>query len=266
MLKLPIGWLKEHVDVPVEPRKLADDLTAAGLAVDAIEGQGDAAVLELDITTNRVDAMNVRGIAREVAVIYGRPLKPLELGFQESGPAASESLRVVIEAPELCPRFCARVLDVRVGQSPAWLRERLEAVGVRPISNIVDLTNYVMLELGQPSHAFDLARIPDAELRVRWGREGERLTTLDGVERSLTPRVGVVASPGGGLALAGIMAAPPARSPRPRGWSPWRPRIGTRFRSGAGRVGSACTRKPRTASSAGRTRRLHRPPRHGWRT
>jgi phenylalanyl-tRNA synthetase beta chain len=204
-VRIPLGWLKEHVEVAVETRRLADDLTAAGLAVDAIEGHGEAAVLELDVTTNRVDAMNVRGVAREVSVIYGTALKALDLGFREAGADATQGLRVTVEAPELCPRFCVRILDVRMGPSPAWLRERLEAVGVRPISNVVDLTNYVMMELGQPSHAFDLAKLTGAALHVRWAREGERLTTLDGVARTLTPRVGLVASPTAGLALAGIM-------------------------------------------------------------
>jgi phenylalanyl-tRNA synthetase beta chain len=204
-VKLPISWLKEHVEVTVEPRRLADDLTLVGLAVDAVEGRGEEAVLELDITTNRVDCMNVRGVAREAAVIYGLPLKPLAVEVVESGAPAAESLRVVIEAPELCPRFCARVLDVRTGPSPAWLRDRLESVGVRPISNVVDLTNYVMMELGHPSHAFDLAKIPERELHVRWARAGERLTTLDGVERSLKGQIGVVAGPTDALALAGIM-------------------------------------------------------------
>jgi len=204
-VRLQIGWLRDHVAFDVEARKLGDDLTAVGLAVDAVEGSGDAAVLELDITTNRVDAMNVRGVAREVAVMYGTALKPLDLAYAETGAAAAEALKVAIEAPDLCPRFCARVLDVRMGPSPAWMRDRLEAVGVRAISNVVDLTNYVMMELGQPSHAFDLAKIPGAELRVRWGKDGEQLTTLDGVSRTLSARIGVVGSPGPGLALAGIM-------------------------------------------------------------
>src|SRR5262245_55284962 len=106
-MKLPLSWLKEHVDVPVAPRKLADDLTLIGLAVDAVEGEGDAAILELDITTNRVDCMNIRGVAREASVIYGQPLKPLDTGLRETGAPAAEALRVVIDAPELCPRFSA---------------------------------------------------------------------------------------------------------------------------------------------------------------
>jgi phenylalanyl-tRNA synthetase beta chain len=204
-MKVLLSWLREHVDFPVETARLAADLTEVGLAVDGIEKLGSDAVLDIDVTTNRVDCMNVRGVAREVSVLYATPLKPLEVRFEEKGAPASDALRVAIEAPELCPRFCARVLDVRIGPSPAWLRERLEAVGVRSISNVVDLTNYVMLELGQPTHAFDLARIPDAALRVRWARSGETLRTLDGVERSLLSQHGVVAGPLEALALAGIM-------------------------------------------------------------
>jgi phenylalanyl-tRNA synthetase beta chain len=206
-VKVPYAWLREYVDVEVAPEKLGEALTLVGLAVEGLEGQGDAAVLDLDVTTNRVDCMNVYGVAREVAVFYGLPLKPLALDCVERGRPAEEALDVVIEASDLCKHFCARVLDVRLGPSPEWLRQRLEAVGVRPISNLVDLTNYVMMEMGQPTHAFDLAKIPAGRLHVRWARAGERVTTLDGVERTLsgTVPVGVVAGPEAPLALAGIM-------------------------------------------------------------
>jgi phenylalanyl-tRNA synthetase beta chain len=206
-MRVPLGWLKEFVDVAVPPARLAEDLTSAGLAVDAIEKVGDETVLELDITTNRVDCMNVYGVAREVAALYGLPLRAVDTTAAESGDEASAALDVVIEAPDLCGRFCARVLDVRVGPSPSWLRDRLEQVGVRSINNVVDLTNYVMLETGQPTHSFDLGRVPGAQLVVRWSREGEPLTTLDGIERRLPARVGVIAGRGGepALALAGVM-------------------------------------------------------------
>jgi phenylalanyl-tRNA synthetase beta chain len=204
-MKLPVSWLREYVETPEDPGRVGEALTMVGFELGGIEGRGDEAVLDLDVTTNRVDAMNVYGLAREVAVIYSRPLRPLELSFAETGPPAPEALRVEIEAPDLCPRFSARVLDVRLGPSPAWLQERLELVGVRPINNIVDLSNYVMLEMGHPSHAFDLARIPEAQLRIRWAREGEFLETLDEVGRTLTARTGVVAGPAKPLALAGIM-------------------------------------------------------------
>ncbi len=206
-MRLPLSWLREYVPVEVEPQRLADALTAAGLAVDAVETAGDETVLELDVTTNRVDCMNVYGVAREVAALYGLPLRPLDTSAAEAGAPAGEALDVVIEAPDLCGRFCARLLDVKAGPSPAWLRDRLELVGIRSINNVVDLTNYVMIEMGQPSHAFDLARVPGGELVVRWSREGERVTTLDGNERALPARVGVIAGRGGepALALAGIM-------------------------------------------------------------
>ncbi|HVR72312.1 MAG TPA: phenylalanine--tRNA ligase subunit beta [Vicinamibacteria bacterium] len=204
-MKIPLSWLKEFVDVPVEAARLGEDLTLVGLALEGIERHGADAVLDLDVTTNRVDCMNVHGVAREASVIYALPLRSLDLTFAEAGTPARQALEVEIEAPDLCPRFCARVLDVRLGPSPAWLRDRLELVGVRPINNVVDVTNYVMMEMGQPSHAFDLARIPGGKLVARWAREGERLTTLDGAERVLTSRHGVVASPEGALALAGVM-------------------------------------------------------------
>jgi phenylalanyl-tRNA synthetase beta chain len=204
-MKVPYSWLREYVEVTVEPQRLAEDLTLAGLELAGLERVDGDVVFDLDITTNRVDCMNVYGVAREAAVLYGLPLKPLETAVTEAGTPAEGALSVVVEAPELCPRFAARVLDVRLGESPEWLKRRLEAVGVRPINNVVDLTNYVMMEMGQPSHAFDLAKIPQTELRIRWARSGEKLVTLDGVERTLTPRCGVVASPGPGLALAGVM-------------------------------------------------------------
>ena len=112
-MKLPVSWLREFVDAPEDPARLGEDLTMVGFALEGMEGEGDEAVLDLDVTTNRVDAMNVYGLAREVAVIYGRPLKPLGLGFTESGDDASKVLEVTVEAPDLCPRFAARVLDVQ---------------------------------------------------------------------------------------------------------------------------------------------------------
>jgi phenylalanyl-tRNA synthetase beta chain len=204
-MKIPLSWLKEFVNIPVEPAQLGDDLTMVGLACEGIETDGRDTVLDLDITTNRVDCMNIQGVAREVSVIYGTPLRAPDTHVMEQGAPASSALSVAIEAPDLCPRFCGRVLDVTMGPSPAWLRDRLEMVGVRPISNVVDLTNYVMLELGQPSHAFDLAKIQEGALVIRLSREGERLVTLDGVERALPTGTGVVSSKTVPLALAGIM-------------------------------------------------------------
>jgi phenylalanyl-tRNA synthetase beta chain len=204
-MRLPLSWIAEFVEVPVEPARLADDLTSAGLAVDALERDGDDTILELDITTNRVDCMNVYGVAREIAVLYDRPLRPLPLQHGEKGQQSASAVGVEIEASDLCPRFTARILDVKVGPSPDWMRRRLEQVGVRPIQNVVDLTNYVMIEMGQPSHAFDHARLAQGRLIVRWARAGETLATLDGTTRQLSPKVGVVADASGPQGLAGVM-------------------------------------------------------------
>jgi len=204
-MKLPLSWLVEFVNVRVEPRRLGEDLTLAGFALAGLETLDKKdVVLDLEVTTNRVDCMNVLGLAREVSVLYGEPLRGLDVAPLPSG-TENLPLDVIIESAELCPRFTALVLDVLPSPSPAWLRERLELVGVRPVNNVVDVTNYVMLEMGQPSHAFDLLKIPEQRLRVRWSKEGERLRTLDGVERVLSEGIGVVAGRDGPLALAGIM-------------------------------------------------------------
>ena len=204
-MKIPVSWLKDFVAITVAPEQLADDLTSVGLACDGIERFGDEAVLDLDITTNRVDAMNVYGVAREAAAFYSRPLKPLDLTFTESGSPAADVLKIEIEAPALCPRFVARVFEVRPGPSPAWLRKRIELAGQRSISNIVDLTNYVMLEMGQPSHAFDLKKLRGGVLKARMAAAGETVETLDGVVRTLTAAMGVVADAQSALAIAGVM-------------------------------------------------------------
>jgi len=204
-VKIPVSWVRDFVDLKVSAEQLADDLTGVGLACDGIETFGSEAVLDLDITTNRVDAMNMYGVAREAATFYGLPLKPLDLSFPEAGAPSSESLRVAIEAADLCPRFSARVFDVRVGPSPSWLKDRLELAGQRSINNIVDLSNYVMLEMGQPTHAFDLTKIRGGVLRARMAEGGELVTTLDEVGRTLTAAVGVVADAEGALAIAGVM-------------------------------------------------------------
>jgi|CXWL01.1.fsa_nt_gi phenylalanyl-tRNA synthetase beta chain len=204
-MKIPVSWVRDFVDLTVGPQQLADDLTSVGLACDGIEFFGVEAVLDLDITTNRVDAMNMYGVAREAAAFYGLPLKPLDLSFSEAGGPSSDLLSVAIEAPELCPRFAARVFDVRIGSSPSWLKDRLELAGQRSISNIVDLSNYVMLEMGQPSHAFDLRKLRGGMLKARLAAAGEVVKTLDDVERTLAQTMGVVADAEGALAIAGIM-------------------------------------------------------------
>jgi phenylalanyl-tRNA synthetase beta chain len=166
----------------------------------------DDHVLEVEITPNRPDCLSVVGIARELAALTGTRLTVPRIALRESGPPASALVRVRIEAPDLCARFTARVIDgVTVGPSPGWLAGRLRAVGLRPISNVVDVTNYVLWERGHPLHAFDHATVGDATIVVRRARADERFTTLDGQTRVLSDRMLVIADPGRAIGLAGVM-------------------------------------------------------------
>ena len=212
-MRILVSWLRELVPVTVPVAGLAEALTAHGFEVSAVEpappvpgrpAGGEDAVLDLEITTNRPDCLSVAGIAREVATIRGSAVTWPALAATPTGDGA---LPVTIEddALALCPRYAASVAEVAVGPSPAWMAARLEASGVRPINNVVDVTNYVLLELGHPMHAFDLDRLGGGELRIRRARQGERVRTLDGVERTLDDGVLVIADDARPQAVAGVM-------------------------------------------------------------
>lgn len=164
-------------------------------------------VYEFDSLPNRPDTLSVLGVARDLAAHQGVPFSLPEAVPTETGPDASQLCSVQIEAPELCGRFVARVLSgVTVEASPQWLQRRLVAAGMRPINNVVDVSNYVMLETGQPNHTYDLATLPEGRLGVRWGRPGETLVTLDDVERTLEPGDGlIVDGQDRPIGLAGVM-------------------------------------------------------------
>jgi len=187
---------------------LEDDAAAPGTPLTDLLPVAEA-VLELEVTPNRVDCFGVYGVAREVHAISGAPLAPEP--WHEDAPAGGDGevgdhASVEVQVPELCPRFTARVFtDVRIGPSPAWLQARLTAAGQRPINNVVDITNYVMLLTAQPLHAFDLDRVPDGALVVRAAAEGEKMTTLDGVERALDSETVLVCDRNGPSGVAGIM-------------------------------------------------------------
>src|SRR5262249_40620834 len=153
-------WLKELVDIDLPPRDLAAKLTMAGLAVDAVESYGDDIVFEFDLTSNRPDCLSHLGVAREVAAVLGRTARSPEAKVIESKRKRTDVPSVVILAPALCPRYTARVIrGVKIGPSPDWMIKRLESLGQRSVNNIADITNYVMLEMGQPLHAFDLHQL-----------------------------------------------------------------------------------------------------------
>lgn len=175
------------------------------LGVDLVEMAGDT-VLDVDVKPNRGDALSILGLAREVAATSGTELRWPDLSVEESGDLTADHLRVDVEDPELCPVFVGRYVEgVRVGPSPWGVQRRLIAAGVRPISNIVDTSNYVLMELGKPIHTFDAGAVQDGHITVRLGRAGERLETLDHVEREITPETLLITDPSGPIALAGVM-------------------------------------------------------------
>src|SRR5580700_5954143 len=185
-MKIVYNWLKQFVDVTASPADLRARLSLAGIAVDSIEETAAGPVLDAEVTANRPDCLGHLGIAREVAAIYRLPLKPVHPKLKESAEKVADATRVEIESPELCGRYTARVLrGVKVEPSPDWLKQRLEAIGQNSINNVVDVTNYVMFELGQPMHAFDLEKLAEKRIAVRRARAGEKIKTLDGAERTL---------------------------------------------------------------------------------
>jgi phenylalanyl-tRNA synthetase beta chain len=214
-LRILVSWLRELVEVPASIDALAAALHMAGFELAGIEpppagvlnpSGADDAVIDVEITANRPDCLSLTGIAREVSVIYGGELRSPARGFTHIGhDHLAGPLLVTIEAPDLCPRYTAAVADVRIGPSPAWLSERLTAAGVRSINNIVDVTNYVLMETGHPLHAFDLEKLAGPHLRIRRARPGETLVTLDGQTRTLTEDMLVIADADRAQALGGIM-------------------------------------------------------------
>jgi phenylalanyl-tRNA synthetase beta chain len=199
-------WLKEFTDTKLSPQELRDRLTGVGLAIDAVELHEHDAVLDVEVPSNRPDCLSHVGIAREVSVIErGRMRLPASEPPRTEGKSASLTT-VEISDPELCPRYAARLVrNVKIGPSPDWLAKRLETIGQRPINNVADITNYVLHELGQPLHAFDFDKLAGPRIVVRRATPGEKLKTLDGVERTLSGDMLVIADAEQAVALAGIM-------------------------------------------------------------
>ena len=205
-MKLLYNWLKESVDATASPADLRARLSLSGTAIDSVEESAAGPVLDAEITANRPDCLGHYGMAREVAAIYRLALKPVNPQLKESAEKISSATRVEIECPELCGRFTARVLrGVKVQPSPDWLRQRLEAIGQNSINNVVDVTNYVMFELGQPLHAYDFDKLSEKRIVVRRARPGEKLRTLDGVERTLAKDMCVIADATRALGIGGVM-------------------------------------------------------------
>lgn len=210
-MKLTFNWLKELVDINDTPQEVARLLTMAGIEVESLseivdeKGAGDW-VIEVAVAANRGDCLGVLGLAREVAALTGSDVRMPAALPHDKDPELDDIVRITIEDTDLCPRYSASMIsDISVQESPPWLRSRLEACGIRSINNVVDVTNFVMLETGQPLHAFDWDRLSAKRIVVRRAKEIESLTTLDGAERKLKPEDLLICDGSEPVALAGIM-------------------------------------------------------------
>ncbi|MGL4514039.1 MAG: phenylalanine--tRNA ligase subunit beta, partial [Lacipirellulaceae bacterium] len=204
-------WLADYVDLSMGVAELAERLTLAGLNLEEFHGvthpsgKRDTAI-DVEVTSNRSDCLGHVGVAREVAVLHGTELTVPDPQPAARGPAASGVAGVTIECPDLCSRYTARVIrGVKTGPSPDWLADRLRTLGIAVINNVVDVTNYVLMEVGQPLHAFDLRQIRGAKLVVRKGRPGEPFTAIDHREYTLTGDEVVIADAERPLCLGGVM-------------------------------------------------------------
>jgi phenylalanyl-tRNA synthetase beta chain len=206
-MRLVISWLRDFVDVKASPEEIAGTIGLRGFEVASIEPlPGGDAVIDFEVTANRPDCLSVIGLAREVATAFQVPFAPTQATRGASVPTGdSDRIRITIEDEDLGSRYAGAVADITNVPSPSWMTTRLQAAGVRPISVIVDITNYVLLELGHPMHAFDLATLAGAEIRVRRATKGEVIRTLDGIERKLDDEMLVIADRDRAQAVAGVM-------------------------------------------------------------
>jgi phenylalanyl-tRNA synthetase beta chain len=211
-MRLLISWVRDFVDVKASAEDIAETLGLRGFEVASIESVGgNDAVIDFEVTANRPDCLSVLGFAREIGAAYDLPLRhpsadpKAKLGLAKIESGESDRLKVVLEDSDLCPRYAAAVATVAATTTPGWMVSRLQAAGVRPISPFVDVTNYVLMELGHPMHAFDLDTLDEQTIRIRRANDGETITTLDGIERTLEPDMLVIADAKDAQAVAGVM-------------------------------------------------------------
>jgi phenylalanyl-tRNA synthetase beta chain len=205
-MKISYEWLKEYVDLKISPGELAECLNRIGLMVESMEELEGDTVYEIETYANRPDTLGHLGVAREIATLLDLPLKQKTWTYPELEQKTADLVDIQVLDPQLCPRYCGLVVKgVKVGPSPEWLKKRIEAVGLRPINNIVDVSNYVCFALGQPIHTFDLHKLAGPRIIVRRARKGETITTLDGQKVELTQQMLVIADELKPVAIAGVI-------------------------------------------------------------
>ncbi|MGA1979083.1 MAG: phenylalanine--tRNA ligase subunit beta [Sedimentisphaerales bacterium] len=205
-MKILLSWLNDYVETGLPAEKIAQVLSDLGLPCEGIESFDNDAVIDIEVTSNRGDCLSFVGIARELAAATGKKLKIPTVKLDESAGDVADLAAVEIAEPDLCGRYTARIIEgVKVRPSPDWLKNRIEAVGLRSVNNVVDATNYAMMETGQPPHAFDYKKINNGKIIVRKALAGEQIISIDGSKCQLTPDMLIIADPQGPVAIAGVM-------------------------------------------------------------
>jgi len=205
-MRVSLNWLKDYVQITESAQQLSEIMSNLGFTTESIENFGDDTVIDFEITSNRGDCLSLIGIAREIAAATGRELKLPKIEYEAVKKDISKLVSVEIAEPALCGRYTGRIIEgVKVGPSPAWMAGRLEAVGLRSVNNVVDATNYAMMETGQPPHAFDYDKIRGAKIIVRRAKKGEKLVSIDGTQCTLEPDMLIIADAAGPVAIGGVM-------------------------------------------------------------
>ncbi|MBI5361447.1 MAG: phenylalanine--tRNA ligase subunit beta [Planctomycetes bacterium] len=203
-MKFTYNWLHDYCKCDLTPEALANALSMRGVAVEDFHNAGDDTCFVLEITANRPDLLSITGVAREVALLTGSQLALPKSDFSRAG--ADKPFPVIVEDKNLCPRYTGQAIkNVKVAPSPDWLKKRLEAIGLRPVNNIVDITNYILYETGQPLHAFDMDKLIGQKIIVRPAKKDEKIIAIDGKTYSLTPDMLVIADEKRPVAIAGVM-------------------------------------------------------------
>ncbi|MEA3305655.1 MAG: phenylalanine--tRNA ligase subunit beta, partial [Candidatus Omnitrophota bacterium] len=213
-MKIAYNWLKEYIDLKESPEGVARLLTQSGSEVKIIDEVDGDYLMDIEITPNRSDCLSYIGIARELSALTGKkvkmpPLTPLEISKTlNKRTKFLTPFAVEIKDKDICPRYTARLIkNVKVGESPAWLRKKIKLMGLRPVNNVVDITNFVLFELGQPMHAFDYDKIKGAKVIIRRSRKDESIILIDGVERKLEKDMPVIADRENAIAIGGVMGS-----------------------------------------------------------
>jgi len=205
-MKISLDWLRDYIEIERPAEEVAELLSDLGLPCEGIEYLDDDVVIDVEVTSNRGDCLSYIGIARELTAVTGKKLKVPVVELNESERNVAEFANVEIAEPDLCSRYTARIIEgVKVGPSPDWLRKRLEIVGLRSVNNVVDATNYAMMETGQPPHTFDYAKIAEGKIIVRRAVAGERIVSIDGTQCELDTNMLIIADGRGPVAVAGVM-------------------------------------------------------------